>query len=158
MVHCLHPLTLKKSQTCLLSPLASFNFSLLFSLGKPFTGTSQALKPFNSEATIPDATVAAKEETGVPESCSFFLVKSRVDDDPRPEATVPDATVAAKEVTGVPESCSFFLIKSRVDNDPGPKVLRVVASCPPVLTAGALKAVGANAFSIVMLVLGTDVK
>lgn len=104
------------------SPLASFNFSLLLSFGKPFIATSTALEPFNSEATA------------------------------------PDASGAAEEVTGVPESCSFFLIKSRADDDPGPEVLRVVASRPPVLTAGALKVVGVVPFSIMMLVFGTDFK
>ena len=106
----------------LLSPLASFNFSLLFSFGKPFTAASTTLEPFNYEATV------------------------------------PDATGAAEEVTGVPKSCSFFLIKSSADEDPGPEVLRVVALHPFVLTVGALKVVGADIISIVMLVLGTDIK
>lgn len=64
------------------SPLASFSFSLLFSLCKPLAVVSTALEPFNSDAEVPDGVGPGEEVTGVPESCNFFFIKSSADDDP----------------------------------------------------------------------------
>ncbi|GAV80420.1 hypothetical protein CFOL_v3_23881, partial [Cephalotus follicularis] len=90
--------------------------------------------------------------------CKPFTVASTALEPLDSNAAVPDEAGVSEEVIGAPGSCNFFFIKSSADDDPGtPEVLRAVASRPPVLTAGALKLMGEDPFSVNTLVFGTEI-
>lgn len=63
----------------LASPLVSFALSLLLSTCKPLAVESTVFEPFDSGPVCTDGAGIEEEATGVPESCNFFLIKSKAD-------------------------------------------------------------------------------
>ena len=64
----------------LAAPLVSFCLSLLLSACMPLEVDSTAFEPFDSDPVCTDGAGIEEEVTGVPESCNFFLIKSKADD------------------------------------------------------------------------------
>lgn len=97
-----------KESDPLSSTFASFTLSLLAVLCAPLTVASTTLEPFKSEAEGPEAAGRGGHAAGEPASCSFFLIKSRADEETgaaevrrTKESRPPVCKAGALKLTGV---------------------------------------------------------
>ena len=74
----------------------------------------------------------------------------------RSEEIAPGKAAPGEGPGEAPGSCNFFFIRSSAEDDTILDDLKTVASRPPVLASGALKIRGVDPFSVIILVLDTD--
>lgn len=135
------------------SPKETLNWMIQFSL----VGTLSSSSESEEDSDKLPLSLASFDFSLLFSFCGTLFVDSSAFDPFTSDDITPGEAGAGEETAGgAPESINFFFTRSSAE-DPGTNEgLRVVASRPPVLTAGMLKLTGADPFSVDSLTFGVD--